>query len=196
MKRKSKDWFRRIFYPEALSRYIFRPGTLFFLVAFVFIPASLYAQNSRDDIQHRTSDEFGERLHFAAGAEMTLVGLSYGPRFEFLYDISSQRSGQMLRLAPGILYGPEFIYVPVALGYRNYFLNHGDIFQLFWGAGVEYQGRYITDGESAHQGMIYIEDGALLSLTPGFALSIHFGVDWAVLGPPGPGVITRVMLQW
>ena len=55
------------------------------------------------------------------------------------------------------------------------------------GAGLEYQHRWVSDGDPARQLATYFEGGALFRLARIWSAGLVVGVDSAFVGPPGRG---------
>lgn len=136
-----------------------------------------------------------DRLTIAAGPEATLVGLAFGARGELLVRPGPTDSAHHLRIAPGLLVGPEFNYVPVALGYRAIFRKDHVVRPLV-GGGFESQVRWVDDAPAAWQLAMYGEGGLVFRLTDSLSLGAAAGLDWTFLGGAGPGLSLRGLLVW
>lgn len=134
------------------------------------------------------------RFEVGAGAELTLVGLAGGLRAEALYRPGDAGSRSRLRLAPGFLMGPEFSYVPLAVGYRAVFRQDARLRPLL-GTGLEFQQRWVSDAPAVRQLAFYAEAGLQAALGQGWSAGLQTSVDWAFLGPPGPGLVLRLVVQ-
>jgi hypothetical protein len=134
-------------------------------------------------------------FEFGLWPEVTLVGLAGGARAELLYRPFGPGSATRLRLAPGFLEGPEFHYVPIALGYRAVFRSTRIVRPLI-GTGLEYQLRWVDDGPAAHQLAWYGETGLLVALRPDLSLGAVGALDFTFVGGPGPGIVCRLGLTW
>ncbi len=135
--------------------------------------------------------------HFEVGlsGEVTIVGLSGGPRAEIMYRPGGLGSAHRLRLAPGILSGPDVNYAPIALGYRAV-LRSTKIVQPILGIGMEYQVRWVNDAPAAHQGGIYAEVGTQFRVGRGVAINVLSGFDFTFIGYGGIGVFFRSGVVW
>ncbi len=132
-------------------------------------------------------------LAVAAGPEVTLVGLAFGGRGELL--VRPADTVHQLRIAPGFLVGPEFNYVPVALGYRAVFRQESIVRPLV-GAGVESQLRWVDDAPVAWQLALYAEGGVMFRLTESLSLGALAGLDSTFVGGGGFGASVRGLLAW
>lgn len=134
-------------------------------------------------------------LEFGFFPEVALVGLAGGARLELLYRPFGPGSVTRLRLAPGFLAGPEFYYVPIALGYRAVF-RPTQVVRPLLGSGFEYQLRVVTDGPAAHQLAWYGEVGVLFAVRPDISVGAIGGVDFTFVGGLGPGLTCRLGLTY
>jgi hypothetical protein len=135
------------------------------------------------------------RLEYNLAPELTLVGLAYGARAEVLLRLGEEGSASRLRLAPGLLVGPEFVYTPLALGYRALFNSRGLVRPLV-GAGLEYQQRTVDDAPPARQLALYLEGGLAVGLGRHLSVGLVGGLDATFLGGPGAGLSVRLQLGW
>jgi hypothetical protein len=137
----------------------------------------------------------GRRLEYGLSPEITLVGLAYGARAEVLLRLGEEGSASRLRLAPGLLVGPEFVYTPLALGYRALFNSRGVVRPLV-GFGLEYQQRSVHDAPPARQLGLYVETGLAVGLGRHLSVGLVGGLDVTFLGGPGAGLSGRLLLGW
>ena len=134
------------------------------------------------------------RFELFVAPEVTLVGLSAGVRPELLVRLGGE-GPHRLRLAPGLLLGPEFTYVPVALGYRASFRD-GHVVRPLVGAGLEYQYRFVSDGEPARQLAFYLEAGATFAVSSRLSVGLAGSADVTFRGGPGAGLGVRALVGW
>ena len=127
--------------------------------------------------------------------EVTIVGLTGGARLELSYRPGPVGSAHRLRLAPGLLAGPDLNYAPIALGYRA-ILRSTKTVQPILGIGMEYQLRWVRDAPAAHQGGIYAEVGLQVAARNDIAVGLLGGFDFTFIGYGGIGVFFRVGVTW
>jgi hypothetical protein len=128
-------------------------------------------------------------------AEVTLVGLTAGVRPELLFRPGDEGSVSRLRLAVGVLAGPDQLFVPLSLGYRAQF-RQAHVVQPLVGGGVELQHRFVRDLAPVRQLGAYLEGGVVFALTAHLSLQLILGVDLMVLGGPGFGFGPRLGVGW
>lgn len=126
-----------------------------------------------------------------AGLEMSLVGLSFGQRAEFLWRMGGPGSVSHLRLHAGALAGPELVFVPMGIGYRALFREDMTV-QPFVGLGYEAH-FFLTDGPVYSQlASIYAELGCAFAIDDRFSVGPALSLDWTFAGERGPGLQTRL----
>lgn len=135
------------------------------------------------------------RFTIALPAEVTVVGLTYGVRPEVLYRPGGPASASRLRLAVGVLDGPDQLFVPLSLGYRAVFRGRQRV-QPAVGAGVELQHRLVSDYPAVRQYGAYVEGGVGFAATPRLALGLMVAIDVMLYGGPGAGLGPRVFASW
>ena len=140
------------------------------------------------------ADAWWSHLEVGLWPEVTLVGLSGGARAELAYRPGRVGTASRIRLAPGVLGGPEFTYVPVALGYRAIFRSAA-IVQPILGTGLEFQYRWVSETD-ARQLAWYGEVGVQFAPRPDLAVGVVASLDWAFAGPPGAGLVLRAGVTW
>ena len=119
-------------------------------------------------------------------------GLSFGPRAELLYRLGGPGTVSHLRTTAGMLVGPEFVFVPVGLGYRAVFRQDKTVQPL---AGLGYEAHFfVTHGGPvfARWAAVYFEGGVGFALNDRFSLGGAASLDWGLIGEPGPGIQTRM----
>ncbi len=125
------------------------------------------------------------------GVEASIIGLSFGPRAEMLYRLGPPGSVSHLRTTLGVLVGPEFVFVPVGLGYRAVF-RQGKTVQPLVGLGYEAH-FFVTEGPVFVQwATVYLEGGAGFAITDRFSVGAAVSLDWSFAGEGGPGLQTRL----
>lgn len=138
----------------------------------------------------------GVRDHFSAGAgaEVDLVGLAYGVRPELLFRPVADAGGN-LRLAVGLMAGPELTFLPVALGYRQIF-RQGRKVQPHLGAGLEWQTFWYGGDSPASRPAIYIETGFELEVVRNAWVGIQYGPDFSPSNLFGFGFVGRITFRY
>lgn len=136
-----------------------------------------------------------DHFEFGLAPEVTLVGLAGGARAQVHWRPGGPRTVSRVVLAPGLLIGPEFDYIPVALGYRAIF-RAGSIVRPMVGAGLEYQHRWVDDAPAARQLAFYLEFGALFSVAPQWNAGLAVGTDVTFAGGMGFGLLGRAIVTW
>jgi hypothetical protein len=140
-------------------------------------------------------DDDGPRVRsprtVTAGLELSIVGLSFGQRSEFLWRMGGPGSVSHMRVHLGMLAGPEFVFVPMGLGYRAIFREDMTV-QPFIGLGYEAH-FFLTDGPVFSQlATVYGELGCGFAIDDDFSVGAGLSVDWTVAGERGPGLQTRL----
>jgi len=135
------------------------------------------------------------RSRFEVGlpVEVTLVGLTAGVRPELLFRFGAEGTRSRLRLAAGVLAGPEQLLVPVAVGYRAVY-RQGALVQPLLGVGAETQWRLVTDAPAVWALGGYLEGGVGVRLAARVSLSGMLAIDVMLLGTPGAGLTPRLLL--
>lgn len=135
------------------------------------------------------------RLTAGLGAEVNVIGLSLGPRLELAYRPFEPLSASRIRVAVAVDPGPEFVYLPVALGYRAVFRQDKTVRPLL-GAGLELQQFLISDAPTERRLSTYWEAGLLLgfagrwetgplaSFENGFGFKPGLSLRWMVTFTP------------
>lgn len=141
------------------------------------------------------AESWRDHVELGIAPEITAVGLSGGARAQLLWRPGGPRTVSRVLLAPGFLSGPEFDYVPVALGYRAVF-RHGAVVRPLVGAGVEYQHRWVDDAPAARQLAVYLEFGSMFTVAPHWSVGLAAGMDATVAGGLGFGLLGRLIVVW
>lgn len=136
-----------------------------------------------------------KRFTLVLPAEVTVVGLTYGVRPEVLYRYGAAGTRSRLRLAVGVLDGPDQLFIPLSLGYRAVF-RHGRRFQPAVGGGLELQHRLVSDYPAVRQYGVYVEGGFGVALGPRVSLGLMVAIDVMLYGGPGAGLGPRVFASW
>lgn len=134
------------------------------------------------------------RFELFLSPEVTLVGPSAGLRPELLVRLGDS-GPHRLRLAPGLLQGFEFTYIPVALGYRASYRD-GQVVRPLLGAGLEYQYRFVSDAEPAKQLAVYVEAGVAFAVSSRMSVGLATSADVTFRGGPGAGLNVRALVGW
>ena len=144
-----------------------------------------------------SSAAWAQDSHFevAVPLEVTLVGLTFGVRPEVLFRPGDVGTVSRLRLAFGVLGGPDQLFLPLSLGYRAQF-RQASVVQPAVGLGVELQHRVVNDLPAVRQFGAYLEFGLGFAVSPRVSLSAMFGMDLMLVGGPGIGFGPRVAAGW
>lgn len=135
------------------------------------------------------------RFELAVPLEVTLVGLTFGVRPELLFRPGEAGTVSRLRLAFGVLGGPDHLFLPLSLGYRAQF-RQAHVVQPAVGLGIELQHRVVSDLPAVSQFGVYLEGGVGFAVSPRVSLSAMFGMDLMLFGGPGIGFRPRVAAGW
>ncbi len=126
------------------------------------------------------------------GLEASVVGFSLGPRAELLYRLGAPGSVSHLRTTTGALIGPEFVFVPVGVGYRAVFRQDKTV-QPLVGLGYEAHCFFTHEGPVfAQWATVYLEGGVGFALDDRFSLGGAVSADWSFANEPGPGLQGRL----
>ena len=151
------------------------------------------ASSSAEEITAEDDDGSRARSPYTvtAGLELSIIGLSFGERAEFLWRMGGPGSFSHLRVHVGALAGPEFVFVPMGLGYRAQFREDMTV-QPFIGVGYEAH-FFLTDGPVFSQlAAIYAELGCAFAIDDRFSVGAGASLDWTFAGERGPGLQTRL----
>lgn len=135
------------------------------------------------------------QLEVGIAPEVTVVGLSAGARAEVTWRPGAEGTASRLRVAPGYLVGPEFQYVPVALGYRAVYRSQARVRPVL-GAGAELQHRWVADAAPVTQLGAYLEAGVLFGFGPHLSVGVLGTLDVTFLGGAGAGLAGRGYVGW
>jgi len=135
------------------------------------------------------------RFELAVPLEVTLVGLTFGVRPELLFRPGEAGTVSRLRLAFGVLGGPDQLFLPLSLGYRAQF-RQDSVVQPAVGLGIELQQRVVNDLPAVRQFGVYLEGGVGFAVSPHVSLSALFGMDLMLVGGPGIGFGPRIAAGW
>ncbi|MFZ5442500.1 MAG: hypothetical protein ACOZQL_20995 [Myxococcota bacterium] len=135
------------------------------------------------------------RFEVALPVEVTLIGLTAGVRPEVLFRPGEPGTVSRLRLAIGVLGGPDQLFVPVSLGYRAVFRQE-HVVQPTLGLGLEVQHRAVFDFPLVQQFGLYVEAGCGFAVTKQLSLGAMLAVDVMFLGGPGLGIGPRLWAGW
>lgn len=143
---------------------------------------------------YETSPSDPRRFSIAGHFESQLIGLAFGLRAEALYRPFRFDRGANLRMGLGLQGGPEFLYLPVDVGWRQHFVPHR-IVTLELGAGFEQQTFFVPELRPISRPAIYVEGGLAFQVTPGGWLGAQVVPSWG-FSPPGPGLAVRLGFRW
>jgi hypothetical protein len=132
------------------------------------------------------------RFTLVLPAEVTIVGLTYGIRPELLYRPGAPDAASRLRIAVGLLDGPDQLFVPLSVGYRAVYRGRQRV-QPAVGVGLELQHRLVSDYPAVRQYGLYVEGGVGFAATPQLAFG---AIDLMLYGGPGVGLGSRVFASW
>ena len=130
-----------------------------------------------------------DRVSIGVPAEVDLVGLAFGVRPELLWQPFHADGAAQLRVATGLMVGPELVFVPVSLTMRGR-LRPKAVVHPILGTGAELQTFY-SSGHPAVARLAWLGELGLdvdvgdrwsigLVLEPGFAPPPLFGFGAAV----------------
>lgn len=125
-----------------------------------------------------------ERFSVGLPAEVDLVGLAFGVRPELLWRPVKADGATHLRVATGVMVGPELVFVPLSLTVRGRWFPKGNVHPML-GTGAELQTFY-SSGHPAVARMSWVGELGMdvdvaeqwsvgLVLETGFAPSPLFG---------------------
>jgi len=135
------------------------------------------------------------RFSAAGHFETQLIGLGFGARGDLLYRPFRPNRGANLRLGLGLASGPEFAYLPFALGWRQHFVAHR-IVTLELGAGYEQQSVFIPGLAPISRAAVYGEGGLGFRVVERGWLGVQTQLSWAPVERPGPGLSLRLGFRW
>ncbi len=135
------------------------------------------------------------RVSIAAHIQVDLLGLAIGVRPEVLYRPFRATRGANLRFGFGLLPGPEYFFLPIALGWRQHFVPHHRV-TLELGAGYEQQFFFVRDAPAVTRGFFYAELGLAVRVASRGWLGVQVAPGWAPFSHPGPGIATRLGFRW
>jgi hypothetical protein len=152
---------------------------------------------ARADDAPRTSDCAWSHVRFTVvlPAEVTVVGLTYGVRPEVLYRYGDRDAVSRLRLAVGLLDGPDQLFIPLSVGYRAVFRQARRV-QPEVGGGVELQHRLVPDFHAVRQYGVYVEGGVGVAVNDRLSLGLMVAIDVMLFGGPGVGLGPRVFASY
>lgn len=138
-----------------------------------------------------------DRFSVGVPAEVDLVGLAFGVRPELLWRPVKADGATHLRVATGVMAGPELVFVPLSATVRGRWFPKGDVHPML-GTGAELQTFY-SSGHPPVARVAWVGELGLdvdvaerwsvgLVLEPGFAprpligfgMAARLGVVWAM----------------
>jgi hypothetical protein len=158
--------------------------------------ADTYADRTEADGDPAATESPSAAHRFTIGlpAEVTLVGLTLGIRPEVLYRFGCAGARSRLRVAIGLLDGPDQFFVPVSVGYRAIFRQRSTVNPMV-GAGGEMQNRMVSDFPTVRQYGVYLEGGLGIKATQRLTFDFAAALDVMLLGGPGAGLGLRLGVQ-
>lgn len=139
------------------------------------------------------SDQTTSHFTVGAGAEIDLVGLAYGVRPEFLYRPIAD-SGANLRIAVGLLAGPEITFLPASIGYRHVWSRNRRV-RPHLGGGLEYQTFWYGGDHPTSRSALYVETGFEIRVGKMW-LGIQGAPDLSVFSGFGFGLAGRITARY
>lgn len=127
--------------------------------------------------------------------EYNVLGQNIGLRPELL--VGGPQGTHNLRVAAGVLPGPEYLYLPANLGYRLIVGRRAG-----WpvlpavGGGVETQVFVLGDAPAVRRVAYTVELGASWQINPHWALGAQAAGELSLYRVPGFGVSVRALLSW
>lgn len=180
--------------PTETSRFSRAPAVA--LVAALMLGSSASAEEgveARDQAAEPESSE--RRWELMLSPEVTAVGLSFGLRPELVYRPFERGTASRLTASLGLLWGPEFLYVPVSVGYRAVYRSEKTVRPVL-GVGLELQQRIVGDAPWAEQLGLYLEGGVLVGLNERASVGLLLRPDVMFVGLAGAGLSARLALGW
>lgn len=169
-------------------------GIATLLAALALAPGIAGAQEASAKKEASTGPAFTDRLSVGAGAEVTLVGLAFGVRPELLFRPFRADGIGHLRIAAGVMQGPELTFIPANLGYRAIF-SPGRSARAHLGLGLEWQ-NFFYGGDSPRSRLAaYAETGFEFEIFDGGWIGLQYAPDFALTGF-GFGFATRVTFRY
>ena len=130
-----------------------------------------------------------DRLSVGLPAEVNLVGLAFGVRPEVIWRPVGPESALNVRVATGVMVGPELTFIPVSATVRGRFFPRATVHPIL-GFGAELQTLYASDHPVVARTAYVVEVGldvnvqgpwsVGLILEPNFAPPPLFGFGTAV----------------
>ncbi len=133
------------------------------------------------------------RFTVAVPVEVTLVGLTAGVRPEVLYRFGADGARSRVRLAVGLLDGPDQFFLPISLGYRAIFRQRARV-QPAVGVGLELQHRLVSDFHAVRQYGGYVEGGLEVAIDGRWSIGLMMAIDVMIYGGPGIGLGPRLFV--
>lgn len=162
------------------------------LAAFAFC----HVANAQETAPRHDSTATTSRFTVGLGLETAIVGLSFGVRPELQYRLGPPGTISHFRTSVGLLFGPEFTFVPVSIGYRAVF-RQGKTVQPLLGTGLQSNFFLVSGGPVfAQLGVFYLEGGSGFALNDRLSIGAAASLEWAFIGEPGPGLALRVFGGW
>lgn len=144
---------------------------------------------------YETSLADPRRFSVAGHFEAQLIGLAFGVHGEFLYRPFRADRGANLRVGVSLAGGPEFFYLPLALGWRQHFVPHHRV-TLELGAGYEQQSFFVPGLDPVTRSAFYGEGGVAIRVIEQGFIGTQVIMSWAPFERPGPGLGLRLGFRW
>lgn len=135
------------------------------------------------------------RVSLAGHFEAQLIGLAFGLHAECLYRPFRADRGANLRVGVSLAGGPEFFYLPLAIGWRQHFVPHHRV-TLELGAGYEQQSFFVPSLPAITRAAFYGEGGLAIRVVEQGFVGTQVIMSWAPFERPGPGLGLRLGFRW
>lgn len=165
------------------------------LLCLLVTPVALAQETGVSEVTETAPPSLADRFSLGAGAEVDLVGLAYGVRPEVLFRPFEDDGGPHLRLAVGLMAGPELTFLPVAVGYRHIF-SEGRRVRAHLGLGYEQQTFWYGGDSPVSRPAFYAETGWEILVGRKAWLGLQFAPDLAPFSLFGFGFATRVTFRY
>lgn len=147
----------------------------------------------REDPQ-ATEPSVLHRLRFGMPLEASVIGLTVGARPEILFPLLDDGPWLELRVAAGMLPGPEYLATPVSVGLRGRYLDM-PVHPLL-GLAFTQEILWISDASPVLRGVVEADIGLSVDVHPQWAVDALVYSGWAAMGEPGPVAGMRLGLRF